>query len=275
MTTGFVGLGQMGALMAKRLIADGVIVYDVVPEATASLAEAGAKPAQSLEELAGADLISLMVRDDAQVRDVCGVLLPLVAPGTVIAIHSTIQASTAVELAEQAAVRGIEIVDAPVSGGFMGATEGTLAVMIGGSQAAFERCEGPFGRWASLVLHMGPVGSGTRTKLARNLLHFVAFTAAGEAARLAEASGVSLRKLGRVVRHSDAVTGGPGAIMIRSTATPIPSDDPLRGPFEHALALGDKDLSLAIALADELDVDVPLARLAIENFARSLGVADE
>jgi len=167
---------------------------------------------------------------------------------------------------------GAEVVDAPVSGGFMGAQDGRLAVMVGGSRAAYERCREPFGCWAGLIVHMGPVGAGTRAKLARNLLHFAAFTAAAEAQRLAEAAGVDLRKLGRVVRHSDAVTGGAGAIMLRPTTAPLDTDDPLREILEHVRALGEKDLSLALDLGAELGVDLPMARLALGSFAAGLGL---
>ena len=70
-------------------------------------------------------------------------------------------------------------------------------------------------------MHAGPVGAGTRMKLARNLLHFVSFTAVTEAQRLAEAAGLDLIALGEVVRHTDAITGGPGAIMHRDTTAPL------------------------------------------------------
>ncbi|MEV4256026.1 NAD-binding protein, partial [Spirillospora sp. NPDC049652] len=163
----------------------------------------------------------------------------------------------------------------PVSGGFMGAADGTLAVMVGGSDEAFEACREPFGAWADLVLHMGPVGSGTRTKLARNLLHFTAFTAAAEAQRLAEASGVSLRRLARIVRHTDAITGGAGSIMLRPTTAPLAGDDPLRPILDHVRALGEKDLAFALELADELGVETPLARLALARFAAGLGLTQE
>jgi 3-hydroxyisobutyrate dehydrogenase-like beta-hydroxyacid dehydrogenase len=169
---------------------------------------------------------------------------------------------------------GVEVVDAPVSGGFMGAQSGRLAVMVGGSRAAFERCREPFGCWADLIVHMGPVGTGTRAKLARNLLHFAAFTAAAEAQRLAEAAGIDLRKLARVVRHSDAVTGGAGAIMLRPTTAPLDHDDPLREILEHVRALGEKDLSLALELGAGLGVDLPMARLALGGFAAGLGLPD-
>lgn len=272
---GFVGLGQMGAPMAGHLVERGVIVYDVRPEAVRELVDKGARGAERLEDLAEAELVGLMVRDDDQVREVCAVLLPLLSPGSIVAIHSTVRARTAVELADEARRYGVEVVDAPVSGGFLGAHQGSLAVMIGGSEEAFARCEEAFAPWAGLAVHMGPVGAGTHAKLARNLLHFVAFTAAGEAQRLAEAAGIPLRRLARVVRHSDAITGGPGSIMLRPETGPLDPDDPLYGVYSHVLALGDKDLTLALELAGELDVPAPLTALAAELLPESLGVSRE
>jgi 3-hydroxyisobutyrate dehydrogenase-like beta-hydroxyacid dehydrogenase len=275
---GFIGLGQMGGPMAGRL-ADwpgGLIVHDLRAEATAPLAERGARVAGSPAEVAEfADLVSVMVLDDEQVGEVARALATAAAERgrpAVIAIHSTIGAATAPELAAELAGAGLEIVDAPVSGGFMGAHEGTLAVMFGGSRAAYELCKEPFGRWASLVMYMGEVGAGTRTKLARNLLHFASFSAAAEAQRLAEAAGLDLRKLARVVRHSDAVTGGAGSIMLRDSTAPLIDDDPLRPILEHVRALGEKDLELALALGAELGVPLPFAELAMARFAAGLGL---
>ncbi|GIH96927.1 NAD(P)-dependent oxidoreductase [Planobispora siamensis] len=270
---GFIGLGQMGAPMAAHLAGRGLVVYDTRPQAVAPLADKGARAAAGPAEVAAAcPIISIMVRDDAQVEEVAAEILPAAAPGTIVAIHSTIHAGTAVRLAERALPYRIDVVDAPVSGGFMGAEAGTLAVMVGGAEEAFARCREPFGAWADLVLHMGPVGAGTRAKLARNLLHFTAFAAAAEAQRLAEAAGVPLRRLARVVRHSDAVTGGPGSIMLRSTTAPLDPGDPLHAVMENVLALGEKDLSLALDLAAEQGVDTPLARLALDRLAEGLGL---
>ncbi|MES9605490.1 NAD(P)-binding domain-containing protein [Actinomadura sp. NPDC000929] len=273
---GFVGLGQMGAPMATHLAGRGLAVYDARPEAMAPLVKAGARAARSVAEVAAhCDLVSVMVRDDAQVTEVGEEVLASARPGTVLAVHSTIRARTAEDLASRARRYGIEVVDAPVSGGFMGASAGSLAVMVGGSDEAFERCREPFGAWADLVLHMGPVGAGTRAKLARNMLHFISFTAAAEAQRLAEAAGVSLRKLGRVVRHTDAITGGAGSIMLRPTTAPLEPDDDLYDILRHTRDLGEKDLALALELADELGVDTPLARIALDRFGAGLGLVGE
>lgn len=251
-------------------------MYDARAEAMAPLVKAGARAARSAAEVAArCDLVSVMVRDDAQVMEVGEEVLASARPGTVLAVHSTIRARTAEDLASHARRYGIEVVDAPVSGGFMGASAGSLAVMVGGTDEAFERCREPFGAWADLVLHMGPVGAGTRTKLARNMLHFISFTAAAEAQRLAEAAGVSLRKLGRVVRHTDAITGGAGSIMLRPTTAPLAPDDDLYDILRHTRDLGEKDLSLALELADELGVDAPLARIALDRFGVGLGLVGE
>lgn len=275
---GFIGLGNIGGPMAKRLVGHpgGLWVFDVAETATRPFADAGVHVAADVATVAAnTRVISVMVRDDAQVREV------VVGPdgiaaharsGTVVAIHSTIAPDTATELATAVADAGLSIVDAPVSGGMMGAATGELAAMVGGDDDAVEACRPVFAAWASLVAHLGPVGAGTRAKLARNLLHFVSFAAVGEASRIAEAAGVDLVQLGNVVRHSDSVTGGPGAIMVRATTTPIPEGDGLLPIFTHTRDLGEKDLGHAIRLAAELGVATPLADTALDLVADALGV---
>ncbi|MBA2955513.1 NAD-binding protein [Nocardioides sp. MAH-18] len=263
---GFVGLGNIGKPMALRLAAaDGIelTVHDVVPDPVAELVAAGATAAESVAAIE-ADVVCVMVRDDEQVRSVAAD----VGPGTVLVVHSTVAPSTPAELAAQ----GLTVLDAPVSGGAMGAADGTLAIMVGGADDAVAAARPALDAMSSYVVHAGPLGAGTRMKLARNLMHFVAFTAATEAQRLAEASGLDIVELGRVVRHTDAITGGPGAIMHRDTTAPLAPDDFWYGVFEHVVALGEKDLAFAIELADEQGVDVPLARLALERLGKGLGL---
>lgn len=275
---GFIGLGQIGAPMAGRLVGwpGGLQVFDLRAGAMEPLVEQGALAAASVAELGAAcGVVSVMVLNDEQVRTVVADLLSTARPGTVIAVHSTIRAETAEELAATAAEHEVDLLDVPVSGGFMGAHDGTLAAMVGGERAAYERAKDVFARWASVVVHMGPAGAGTRTKLARNLMHFVAFTAAGEAQRLAEAAGLDLRKLARVVRHSDSVTGGPGAIMLRDTTAALEPGDDWYDVLAHTRDLGEKDLTLALELAQALDVDLPLARRALTDLAARLGVPHE
>ena len=278
---GFVGLGQIGRPMARRLAGtDGIDlrVFDVDPEAVAELVSAGATSAVSVAALAAeVEVLCVMVRDDAQVRAVFDELLAGAAarPAGVplaVAVHSTVSPDTPAALAALAERTGVAVVDAPVSGGAVGASDGRLAVMVGGTAEAFAKVAPVMEAMASLVVHAGPVGAGTRFKLARNLIHFVSFTAVTEAKRLAEAAGLDLLDLGRVVRHTDAVTGGPGAIMHRPSAAPIPEGDFWYDVFGHVAALGDKDLRYAIDLAGRLGVEVPLAEIALRRLAPGLGV---
>ena len=277
---GFIGLGDMGYPMAKQLRdwPGGLTVCDLRSEVTDRFAKKGSRVAANPAEVAKTcGVISVMVLNDAQVTDVItgsGGLLEAAVPGTVIAIHSTISEDLAPRLAALGSERGVHIVDAPVSGGSMGANSGNLAVMVGASDEAFARCQEAFGPWAGLVVHAGPPGAGTRFKLARNLLHFISFAATGEALRLAEAAGISVKDLGDVVRHTDAITGGAGAVMIRDTAAPIPADDGLHPFFAHARDLGAKDLDLATGLAGRLGVDTPLARVARQSLGAALGVPE-
>ncbi len=271
---GYIGLGNMGAPMAKRFVEwpGGLTVYDVRTEAMTPLAELGASLADSVADVATADIISVTVLNDEQVRDVVGELAEHVKPGTVIAIHSTIKPETAKELADELRPKDIHIVDAPVSGGAAAAEKGELAVMVGADREIYERIKPAFKQFAAMVVHAGEPGAGTRMKLARNMLTFVGYAAACEAMKLAEASGINLQQLGRVVRHTDALTTGPGAIMVRDDMSTITPDNFLHESFTHARGLGEKDLSLALALGEETGVDLPLAEIALQNLAAGLGV---
>ena len=274
-TVGFVGLGNIGKPMALRLARSqlDVVVHDVAPEPVAELEAAGAKPASSVAEVASqVDVLCVMVRDDDQVREVLGEALGAASDGLIVAIHSTVAPGTPGDLADTAARHGVAVLDAPVSGGPMGAAAGTLAIMVGGDEDAFQAARPVLQLMGSHVVHAGPIGAGTRCKLARNLIHFTAFTAATEAQRLAEAAGLDLVALGEVVRHTDAVTGGPGAIMHRDTTARLSEDDFWYGVFGHVADLGEKDLGFAVQLADTLGVDIPLARQALDRLRPGLGL---
>ncbi len=274
-TVGFIGLGNIGGAMASRLDPAQLWVHDVREQALLPYVDKGAR-AGTLKDLAvECDVISIVVLTDAQVRTVVGELLEHATPGTVIAIHSTIETGTAPELALEAQATGVHVLDAPVSGGAIGAADGRLAVMVGGERSAYETAKPVFAAWAGLVLHLGPAGAGTQCKIARNLITFAGFVAAAEASRLAEASGLDLRKLAAVVKHSDAITGGASAVMIRQTTEPLPADDFLRPIFEHTRTLGEKDLHLALDMGSALGIDLPVTAQALKDLAAAIGVPHE
>jgi len=275
---GFIGLGNIGAPMARRLLdrPDDLVVMDVSAAATEPFAAAGATVAVTPAELAArATVISVVVQNESQVRDVLegpDGILTTAAPRTVVAVHSTISAEGAAALAQSAARSGVDLIDAPISGGAMGAHDGTLAVMVGGDAGAVERARPVLERYATLVLHCGDVGQGTRMKIARNLVTFASYVASQEASRLAEAAGLDVAALGEVVRHSDKVTGGPGAVMLRPSAAPMANDDGLRPIFGHTATLGNKDLDLAIQMGGELGVPTPVSAQARVLLSSALGL---
>ncbi|HET7429895.1 MAG TPA: NAD(P)-binding domain-containing protein [Nocardioides sp.] len=261
------GLGAIGKPMAHRLAPHfDLQVADVDPGPVADLVSVGATAVDALGDL-DVEVLCVMVRDDDQVREV----LAEVQPGPVVLVHSTVAPGTPAELVEA----GHTVLDAPVSGGTLGAADGTLAIMVGGPPPAYAAAQPVLRRLGSTVVHAGPLGAGTAMKLARNLIHFIALAGVTEAQRLAEAAGLDLIALGDVVRHSDAITGGPGAIMHRATAAPPSPDDAWYPILDHVRSLGEKDLSLAIGLADELGVDTPLAREALQRLAAGLGIASD
>lgn len=273
----FIGLGNIGLPMAGRLLGwpGGLRLHDVRREAAADLVQQGAVWSDSPRDAAdGAVAVSIMVQNEAQVRSVLeganGVLAAAGHP--VILVHSTISPGAARELAGLAAASGFELLDAPVSGGAGGAKTGELALLVGGSAAAMERALPVMELMGAMVRRFGDVGAGTEAKLARNLVTFVSYAATGEAIRLAGAAGIDIRSLGDVVRHTDRLTGGPGAVMLRSDAEPWPADNPIRPIFEHSLALGLKDLELAAELGRGLGVELPLSELARGSLASALGV---
>ena len=281
---GFVGLGNIGKPMALRLAAGDAVdlqVFDVAEAPVKELTDAGATRSDSVAAMANwADVICVMVRDDDQVRSVLREAMSDLKPRETLVpvsfvIHSTVSPDTPAALAEEVGEVcpfAVEIIDAPVSGGPMGAADGSLAILVGATPDGFASVEPVLSVMGTKIVHAGPLGSGTRFKLDRNLLHFVAFTAATEASRLAEAAGLDPIALGDVVRHTDAITGGPGAILHRATTAPIEPGDFWLGVFKHVRALGEKDLGFAIELAGQLGVDVPLSKLALDRLGPGLGL---
>lgn len=158
------------------------------------------------------------------------------------------------------------------AGGAGAADKGELAVMVGADDDAYAAVKPVFKKWASLVVRAGEPGAGTRMKLARNMLTFIGFAASCEAMKLAEAAGIDLQKLGRVVRHSDAQSGGPGAIIVRDDTKPLTPDHWLYDMFVHTRGLAEKDLTLALGLGESVGVELPLAHIALERLADGLGV---
>lgn len=172
-TIGFVGLGSQGGPMARRIVEEGypLVLWARRPETLEPFADTAATIAPDLAALgAQCDHVGICVVDDAGTRETIAALLPAMRPGSRIAIHATIHPDTCVAIAEQAATRGVAVIDAPVSGGGQGATDRTLAVMVGGDEGAVAAARPVFETFAGLIAHLGAVGAGQYAKLVNNAL---------------------------------------------------------------------------------------------------------
>lgn len=171
MKCGFIGLGSQGGPMAQRMIDAGyeVVLWARRPESLEPYANSSATFADTVAELAAqVQMCGVCVVDDAGVQKICDELIPAMAPGGVIIIHSTVHPELCQSLAEQAKARGLTLLDAPVSGGGEGAANGTLTVMLGGDEDAVATVRPVLESFAGTIVHLGDVGAGQVAKLVNN-----------------------------------------------------------------------------------------------------------
>jgi 3-hydroxyisobutyrate dehydrogenase len=193
MTVGIIGLGDMGAAIASSVVRTfPVIAFDLRKEAVDKLVALGARRADSVQALADqCEVVILVVVDDKQVNHVVGELLRHPGKLHTIIVSSTVLPSTVIALSEQASKVGLDLIDAPVSGGAERASVGTLTLLIGGEQAAVRRCWPILESFGRALFHLGPVGAGSAGKLVNNLLSLGGNILILEAMQLAEAYGIS------------------------------------------------------------------------------------
>ena len=281
MRVGFVGVGAMGGAMAGRALEEGleVLVFDVNPEATAELAEKGAQVVDSPRSLAeSCDIAAVVVLSDEQVRNVvCAEdgLLAAKRDALDIMIHSTIHLPTLFEVEAKARKRGFSLIDAGVSGHTSGAARGQLAVMVGGDEAAIERCRPALDSYGSLVLRVGPLGAGMKAKVARNLLGFAQCAAIYEGMRLAEEAGIELAAYAQIVRHSEAqsnlLEGFLSAPSVREGNDATPEGKRRLALSKVVVEIGLKDLSAALDLGKSLGIALPVTEAAYAELPATWG----
>lgn len=170
---GFIGLGDQGAPIARRMIDAGLptILWARRPQNLEAFANTPAEIATTISDLAKqVDYVGICVVDDVGVQDVCDQLIPHMQSGGLIVIHSTIHPELCKALSVKAASNNLVLIDAPVSGGGMGAAAGTLTVMAGGSPSAFTAVLPVFETFGKLILHLGDIGAGQQAKLINNAM---------------------------------------------------------------------------------------------------------
>jgi 3-hydroxyisobutyrate dehydrogenase-like beta-hydroxyacid dehydrogenase len=250
MRVGFIGLGSQGGPMARRIAERGfqTTLWARRPATLESFMDTGARVAATPAELAAAsDLVGVCVVDDAGVEEVVTQVLAGLAPGGIIAIHSTIHPDTCRRLASTAADRGVSLVDAPVSGGGPAAAAGRLLVMVGGDQSTVERCRPVFATYGDPVVHLGELGSGQVAKLLNNVLFTAQLGTAASALSLGAALGVEPQRLAEVITNGSGNSFALGRIHAAGGT--------LERIAMHAGALLRKDVRLLTELAEANAVD--------------------
>lgn len=252
MRCGFIGLGSQGAPMARRMLQAGfeVTLWARRPASLAPFADTKAQSAGSVAELgAQAEHVGICVVDDAGVREVAAALIPAMRRGSRIAIHATVHPDTCIQLAEQAQARGIQLLDAPVSGGEPAAKAGALTVMVGGAADAFALAKPIFESFGRLIVHLGEVGAGQKAKLINNALMAAHMSLAHHALKIGAKLQLDRAALVELVK------GSSGRSFGFETHARLPTPQ----AFAHGGALLAKDVRLLDALL-AADPDVAAIR---------------
>jgi 3-hydroxyisobutyrate dehydrogenase len=205
MKIGFVGLGNMGGRITRRLIAAGHTVLGFDSDASRAAA-CGAKAAGSVAEVAkGADTILLSLPDSTVVEPVAEEILEHTKSGQVVVDLSTAAPASTIRLAKEFLIKGASYVDAGISGGAAAAEKGSLTLMVGGDQASVDRLRDVFAPFAAKVVYMGASGAGHATKLLNNFLNAVSLAATAEVMVAGKKAGLDLHRLLEVLNASSGV----------------------------------------------------------------------
>lgn len=267
----FLGLGHMGAPMAQRLLDAGypLTVYNHTAERARQFAGDRATVAKTPRDAAAqADVLVLMVTGDTAVRELLigeqGALASA-RPGAVLIDMSTVSPEINRQVAEEARRRGVEVLDAPVSGSVPQAQEGALVIFVGGDQATFERCRPLLETMGKSAFHMGPSGAGNAMKLVVNTLLGVEMQAIAEALALGEKSGLDRTKLIEVLGQTTVVAPAHKAKL----------DNARKGeyPANFSADMMHKDFGLILDEAARLSVPMPATAAAAQMSGAELAAA--
>ena len=265
---GFVGLGNMGAPLAERLLGQlELAVFDLSRDRVEAFAERGASPAASPAELAAeSDVVLTCLPSSREVREAIFGERGLAAgakAGTWLADMTTGDPSATRAMARELEPSGIELIDAPVSGGPRGAREGTIAIMVGGSPAQFQRARVVLDRISVNVVHAGPVGAGHAVKAGNNLLNLICRLATFEVVSLLVKDGVDPERAVAILQKSSG----------RNYATEITlPDNILSGRMVQGFATGlmHKDSAVALGIAAAHELEMPLGELSQRLLQRTI-----
>jgi 2-hydroxy-3-oxopropionate reductase len=257
---GVIGLGAMGSPIAKNLLKAGhsVTVFARRAEAMAPLVAAGATAASSPADAAArSDVTVTMVIDTRAVEEVAlgpRGIIEGAKPGSVVVDHSTIDPDGARRIAAALKARGIDMIDAPVSGGPAVAGAGTLSMMVGGDEAVLDRMRPILGCYATTIVHIGPSGAGQIAKACNQICTIVNTLGAAEAMLMAERAGIDPTKV------KDVLMSGFAASRMLDLQAPKMIARDFEGKVESRLHY--KDIHIVLAMARALGIDLPASSAA-------------
>ena len=263
MKIGFIGLGNMGGPMAANLAKAG---HEVSGFDTADVQIEGVTHADSAEAAAkGAEVVITMLPNGQILRKVADQVIPAMDKGAVLLDCSTVDVDSARAVAEQARDAGLGALDAPVSGGVGGATNGTLTFMVGGDKDAFDTARPLFDIMGQKAVHCGPSGNGQAAKICNNMILGATMIVTCEAFALADKLGLDRQAM------FDVVSTSSGSSWSMNTYCPAPGIGP-KSPSDNGYTPGFaadlmlKDLRLAQQAAETADADTPLGAAAMELY---------
>ena len=266
MKIGFIGLGIMGRPMALNLLKGGhqLTVWARREVSMAPLLEAGALGAKSPAEAGqGVDLVVSMVADAPDVAEVMREVAKTAAPGLVAVDMSTISPAAARKIGEELAASGVDFIDAPVSGGEVGAIAGSLSIMVGGSQAGFARAKPAFECMGKNIVHVGESGAGQVTKAANQIMTGMGVLAVAEAFAFASKNGVDQGKV------REALLGGFAYSKILENHGQRMLDRNFKPGFKSWMH--EKDLNIVMQTAHELGLFLPGSAATAQMFNAMVG----
>ena len=263
MNIGFIGLGNMGAPMAKNLAAAGHRVAGFDPAGTTA---EGVSAAASAEAAAmGADVVITMLPNGKIAQSVANQVLPVMGKGTVLLDCSTIDVATARQIARRAEHRDISFLDAPVSGGVGGAEAGTLTFMVGGADESFAAVTPLFDIMGRTAVLCGGAGNGQAAKICNNMILGITMIGTCEAFALADKLGLDRQAMFDVVSTSSGYSWTMNAYCPAPGVGPqSPADNGYAPGFAADLML--KDLRLSQQAAQDVDADTPMGAAATELY---------
>ena len=269
----FIGVGNMGNPMADQLVKAGkeVKAFDVSPEVIKIAKESGLNVVSTIDELLdGASTVISMLPEGKHVRSLYlgdkGILNKIPKECLIIDC-STIDIETSLELGNEAKKLGIKMIDAPVTGGVMGARIGKLNFLVGGSDEAVALAKPLFDIMGQKILHAGAQGSGVGVKICNNMSLGISMIAASESLMLAKRLKMDIKKVHEIIKEAS----GNNWAMTNYTPLPnltdgVPSNNKYRPGFTAAMMR--KDLRLAIDAAQSVDASTPLGKAALEIFSK-------